>query len=82
MKLEEAINQRKFRNEWQKATINIIYTHNWMMNNIKVFLKFYGVTIQQYNVLRILRGAYPKPISSTNLSLFLALTENLFPVLT
>ena len=67
MKLEEAINQRKFKNEWQKATVNIIYTHNWMMNNIKIFLKFYGVTIQQYNVLRILRGAYPKPISTSSI---------------
>lgn len=67
MKLEEAINQKKFKNEWQKATINIIYTYSWMTTHIRAFLKTYGVTLQQYNVLRILRGAHPKPISTSTI---------------
>ena len=39
MKLEEAIQQKKFIHEWQKATINIIYTSNWLSGKIKKNLK-------------------------------------------
>lgn len=65
MKIEEAINQKQFRNNWQKATLNIIYTNNWMQNQIKVFLKPYGITQQQFNVLRILRGQFPEPLTTS-----------------
>ncbi|RMG27123.1 MAG: MarR family transcriptional regulator [Bacteroidetes bacterium] len=64
MKLEEAIQQTHFRSEYQKATINLIYTHNWLKDQIKSILKDYNVTMQQYNVLRILRGQYPRPVST------------------
>jgi DNA-binding MarR family transcriptional regulator len=65
MKIEEAINQKHFRSDWQKATINLLYTHNWIENQIKMFLKPYEITQQQFNVLRILRGQYPKPITTS-----------------
>jgi len=65
MKIEEAINQKKFKNEWQKATVNLIYTHNWVNGKFKKFLKSYGITHQQFNVLRILRGQFPEPISTS-----------------
>ena len=58
MKIEEAIQQKKpFRNPWQRATVNLMFTHNWVVDQIKCQLKPYGITLQQYNVLRILRGA-------------------------
>lgn len=65
MKLEEAIQQKRFSHEWQKATLNIIYTSNWLEERIKKSLKKYGVTLQQYNVLRILRGQHPNPITTS-----------------
>lgn len=65
MKIEEEIHQKKFRNEYQKATINIIYTHNWLTTRHKRFLAEHGITPQQYNVLRILRGQYPDSISTS-----------------
>jgi len=65
MKLEEAIQQKRFAHEWQKAVINIIYTSKWIEEEIKVTLKKHGLTLQQYNVLRILKGQSPKPLSTS-----------------
>jgi DNA-binding MarR family transcriptional regulator len=65
MKIEEAINQKNFRNEWQRATINLLYTHNWVEHQVKGILKPYGITGQQFNVLRILRGQFPEPITTS-----------------
>ena len=67
MKLEDAIHQQKFLHEWQKSIINIIYTNNWMVGQIKASLKSFGITLQQYNVLRILRGQHPKPITTSTI---------------
>lgn len=61
MKLEDEIVQKKFQNEYHKATVNLIYTYNWLLNYQVGYLKPYDVTLQQYNILRILRGQYPKP---------------------
>ena len=66
MKLEEAIQQKTpFKSVWQKTIVNLIYTHNHINNRHKDLFKPYGITPQQYNVLRILRGQYPKPISTS-----------------
>ena len=63
MGIEKDISQAKFRNEYQKATINLIYTFNWMNERLKIMLDEYDITPQQFNILRILRGA-AKPIST------------------
>jgi DNA-binding MarR family transcriptional regulator len=63
MKIEEEIKQLKFKNVHQKAIINIIYTSNWLNQQHHKMLKPYGISIQQYNILRILKGQYPKPAS-------------------
>ena len=53
--------QKNFNDEYQKVCVNIIYTGNWLnLMNCKL-LKPFGLTTAQYNVLRILRGQYPKP---------------------
>ncbi len=57
MSIEEDINQTKFRNEFQKASINLIYTFNWVNEQMKILLEKQGLTSQQFNILRILRGA-------------------------
>ena len=63
MSLEKDINQQKFRNEYQKATINIIFTFNWISEQTKGIFEQEGLTSQQFNILRILRGAR-QPLST------------------
>ena len=63
MSLEKDISQPSFRNEYQKGIINLIYTYNWMNEKMKKVFDNEDVTAQQYNILRILRGA-GKPIST------------------
>ncbi|KYP15641.1 MarR family transcriptional regulator [Flavihumibacter sp. CACIAM 22H1] len=63
MSINKDINQRKFRNEHQKAMINLIYTYNWLMENTRKHLDQYDLTTQQFNILRILRGA-GEPLST------------------
>ena len=63
MKLEKAIAQDQFPSEHQKLIINLIYTHNWMIAQIKKFLSQYDLTVQQFNILRIIRGQHPNPVT-------------------
>ena len=63
MSLEKDITQSTFRNDFQKGIINLIYTYNWMNEKMKNFFDREEITSQQYNILRILRGA-GKPIST------------------
>jgi DNA-binding MarR family transcriptional regulator len=63
MGLEKDIHQARFRNEWQKAMINLTYTHNWMTERFKTMLDRFDLTAQQFNILRILRGA-GEPLST------------------
>lgn len=60
MKLEEAIKSHKFKNEVHKAGLNILYTAWWLKTLTSKELKEYGLTHEQYNVLRILRGKHPE----------------------
>ena len=46
-----------FKNEKQKALINILYTANWINSFQNEFFKSYGISPQQYNILKILNGA-------------------------
>ena len=57
MSLEKDIQQVKFRNDYQKLMINIIFTHNWIMERNKQFFDKGDITPQQFNILRILRGS-------------------------
>ena len=59
MKLETAIQSTKFKNEVHKAGLNILYTAWWLKTITAKELKEYGLTHEQYNVLRILKGKYP-----------------------
>src|SRR5579863_741226 len=63
MALENEINQRKFRNEYQKARLNILYTNNWLAEKISIIFDKWDITPRQFNILRILRGE-GKPLST------------------
>ncbi len=62
MPLEEDIRQDKFYSDQQKAAINILYTGSWLYNINAGYLKKFGITPEQFNVLRILRGSSPEPM--------------------
>ncbi len=66
MELEKEIHQVRFKNEYHKLVVNMIYSYSWVTGLVKERLCTEQVTLQQYNLLRILRGQYPKP-STINL---------------
>jgi len=61
MNIEKEIFQPKFKSKNHKTIVNIIYTFNWLYEKQFNFIKPFGLTVQQFNILRILRGQYPKP---------------------
>lgn len=68
MKLEDEIKQSRFPNEIEKAVINIIYTSNhFYALNLQRFKPF-GISPEQYNVLRILRGSHPRKLCLSDIS--------------
>lgn len=64
MGIEKDINQYHFTSEGQKAIINLVYTSNWVTEHIKAVLDDQDITLQQFNILRILRGSDPQPLST------------------
>ncbi|HEX2630101.1 MAG TPA: MarR family transcriptional regulator [Chitinophagaceae bacterium] len=64
MGIDKDIQQTRFRNVHQKAAINLIYTLGWMKDKMKPIFDAEDITSQQFNILRILRGSYPQPLST------------------
>jgi MarR family transcriptional regulator, 2-MHQ and catechol-resistance regulon repressor len=64
MGIDQDILQSKFRNEHQKAIVNLLYTYNWVTERSKELFATEDVTPQQFNILRILRGSHPTPLST------------------
>ena len=63
MNIEKAIIQRKFKSEFEKLAVNIHYTESWLRGKEFQVFKKYGLSMQQFNVLRILNGRYPEVAS-------------------
>lgn len=63
MKIEKEIQQTAFRNEYQKVTINLLFSSNWVLEKIRLLLEKEGITPQQYNILRIIKGSV-EPLST------------------
>lgn len=60
MRIDDEIKSTKFEDNYQKAVININFTYGWLNNKLKGEFGKYNLTTQQFNILRILRGQYPK----------------------
>lgn len=60
LKLEDAIQSTKFASQKQKASLNILYTAWWIKTEASRELKNFGLTHEQFNVLRILKGKHPE----------------------
>lgn len=56
--------QTKFRNDYQRASVNLIYTFGWITEKTKEIFASADITPQQFNILRILRGSHPQPLST------------------
>ena len=63
MSLEQDIQQKTFRSDYQKALLNILFTSNYLITIVNDFFKPYDITRQQYNVMRIVKGQLPKAAS-------------------
>jgi len=68
MNIGEAIKQKKFQTEHEKAVINILFTGSWLDTLNIQRLKKHGISPQQFNVLRILRGSHPHKIMLAEIS--------------
>ncbi len=69
MSIETDIKQTTpFRSPYQRVMVNLMYTSNWISTNQTQLLKPSGLTPQQYNVLRILRGQYPNPVKVSDIT--------------
>ena len=68
MNIEEEIQQRRFRNVYQKAHINVLFTASWLSQQSAQVLKPFNISWQQFNILRILRGMHPQPATIKRLT--------------
>jgi DNA-binding MarR family transcriptional regulator len=64
MGIEQDIQQTRFRNSHQKAAVNLLYTGGWLRDKMKLIFDREDITAQQFNILRILRGSFPNPLST------------------
>jgi DNA-binding MarR family transcriptional regulator len=62
MSIESDIRQATFTSSYHRLVVNILYSGNWLSNGQMRALKPFGITLQQFNVLRILRGRFPDPV--------------------
>lgn len=64
MGIDQDIRQSKFRSEYQKAAVNLLYTYGWITERTRELFASEDITPQQFNILRILRGSHPQPLST------------------
>lgn len=64
MGIEKDIQQRAFLTSKHKAAVNILFTYGWELERIQKLLSTENITHQQFNILRILRGSHPTPLST------------------
>ena len=67
MNVEQQLENGRFYNEWHRLRVNVLYSSCWLTDKITGFLKPFGITQQQFNILRILRGQYPKALTTLQL---------------
>ncbi len=62
MRIEVEIKQSQFEDAYHKMVVNVMFSARFIELKFERIFKKHGLTSQQYNVLRILRGQYPQPI--------------------
>lgn len=64
MSIQEKIKLQRFKNNYHKLAVNLLYTASNLQSFLKQLFEREDITNQQYNILRILRGSYPVPLST------------------
>ncbi|TVP52110.1 MAG: MarR family transcriptional regulator [Mongoliibacter sp.] len=67
MKIEEAIQQKPFKDIYNKAVVNLLYTQSYVVSKQSSLFKPFGLSPEQYNVLRILKGQNGNPITVSSI---------------
>ncbi|MBW3468813.1 MarR family winged helix-turn-helix transcriptional regulator [Arthrospiribacter ruber] len=67
MKIEEAIQQKVFKDIYNKAVVNLLYTNSYIVSKQSSLFKPFGLSPEQYNVLRILKGQNGNPITVSSI---------------
>ena len=62
MTIEQELKTQNFQNSQHKVALNIVFTAIWLRNKTQPIFKSFGLSSEQFNVLRILRGQYPNPV--------------------
>ena len=62
MRIEDEIQQKDFKDDHRRMVVNLLFSNNWLNQQFIPFFKQYGLTLQQHNVLSIVRGQQPKPV--------------------
>lgn len=66
-KIEEAIQQREFKDPYNKLMVNLLYTHSYLVSSQSQLFKPHGISPEQYNVLRILKGMKGEPTTVSSI---------------
>ncbi len=66
-KIEDAIRQREFKDPFNKAVVNLLYTHSYLVTAQNSLFKPHDISPEQYNVLRILRGQNGNPTTVSSI---------------
>jgi DNA-binding MarR family transcriptional regulator len=67
MKIEEEIKQNPFKDRYTKAVVNLLFTQSYLVSRQSKIFKPHDLSPEQYNVLRILRGQFPKPTTVSSI---------------
>jgi len=66
--LEEEIMVKSFSSLEIKTELNVIFTSSFICGRSTRFFRNYGISMQQYNVLRILRGSNPNAMNLNDIT--------------
>ncbi len=67
MSIEKDTKSRKFLSVSEKTVVNLMFTAFSVRKEANSFLKDFNLSEPQYNILRILRGSYPKELSCSDI---------------
>lgn len=62
MRIEDEIHQKEFKDDYRRLLVNLLFTNNWLNQQLGPFFREFDLTLQQHNVLAILRGQHPDPV--------------------
>jgi DNA-binding MarR family transcriptional regulator len=67
MRLEDELKSKGFASEQTKAVINVMFTASFLHAKISAVLRPFGLSHEQFNVLRILKGQYPNSVAQKDI---------------